>query len=150
MSGLEDSAAAVIASRALHPPKEQVRVLSFTLDFAWREALVAIEVDGPMHHRDGAGDRDARRDRLLRANGWIVFRCSDDREVARAMTAVNHLVKTNDPGLQAKWKKANRSRTARANARPDSWIDGDPGPTTGLARRRSGKPGPTNHKRRRP
>ena len=69
-----------------------------TVDFAWPDRRIVVEVDGAAFH-DSVTDRehDERRDRALEAAGWIVLRLSWNdvmkrptsviRTVERALTA---------------------------------------------------------------
>jgi very-short-patch-repair endonuclease len=67
--------------RSHHLPRSSRQVLvelaigPVHLDFAYPEALVAIEVDGYAWHMDRAAfERDRERDNLLQQQGWIVLR----------------------------------------------------------------------------
>jgi hypothetical protein len=61
----------------------------YRLDFAWPEAMVALEYDGYEAHVD-RGELDAARDEDLRRRGWLVVRASagDLREPAQVVLAV--------------------------------------------------------------
>lgn len=50
----------------------------FRLDFAYVEAKLAVEVDGPHHRLPEVAARDDRRDAVLRALGWEVVRFSEE------------------------------------------------------------------------
>jgi very-short-patch-repair endonuclease len=61
----------------------------FRLDFAYPEAMVAIEYDGwDAHSSRAAFDRDRRRDRILQLAGWRVLRFTSqtpDHEVVASL-----------------------------------------------------------------
>ena len=46
----------------------------YVADFAWLSARLVIEVDGDSHETPSGRDHDARRDRFLRSEGFIVLR----------------------------------------------------------------------------
>jgi very-short-patch-repair endonuclease len=50
---------------------------NFSLDFAWIEKKLCIEIDGDQHQRfQEYRDRDERKDKLLSESGWKVLRIS--------------------------------------------------------------------------
>jgi very-short-patch-repair endonuclease len=54
--------------------RQQHRIGSYRVDFAWPDLMVALEIDG-WHHRSPEGAaHDAQRDAWLRGQGWIVLR----------------------------------------------------------------------------
>jgi hypothetical protein len=61
----------------------------YRLDFAWPEAMVALEYDGYAAHAE-RGDVDEMRDMDLRRRGWTVIRAgvADLREPGRVLRAV--------------------------------------------------------------
>lgn len=47
----------------------------FSLDFAWVDKKICVEIDGDQHERfDEQKKRDDEKDKLLKNNGWIEFR----------------------------------------------------------------------------
>ena len=47
----------------------------YSIDFAWVEKKLAIEIDGDQHQRfESYRERDARKDKLLADNGWKILR----------------------------------------------------------------------------
>lgn len=47
----------------------------YSLDFAWVEKRKCIEIDGEQHQRfESIKDRDAKKDKILKENGWQVLR----------------------------------------------------------------------------
>ena len=47
----------------------------FSLDFAWPEKKICIEIDGEQHERfQEQKNRDIKKDRLLKEDGWIELR----------------------------------------------------------------------------
>jgi very-short-patch-repair endonuclease len=46
----------------------------YSLDFACLASRLAIEVDGEAHNRAGRPERDARRDRFLEEQGFMILR----------------------------------------------------------------------------
>lgn len=59
----------------------------YVLDFAYVDALLAIEVDGPYHGLPDVAARDRRRDAFLRSLGWEVLRF-DERAVLYGTSTV--------------------------------------------------------------
>ena len=54
--------------------RRQVVLAGFIVDFACYEARLVIEVDGATHSTDAEVARDARREGILRADGYSVSR----------------------------------------------------------------------------
>jgi very-short-patch-repair endonuclease len=47
----------------------------YSIDFAWPDKKIAIEIDGEQHLRfESYKERDLRKDELLKNNGWLVLR----------------------------------------------------------------------------
>jgi very-short-patch-repair endonuclease len=59
--------------------RRQEAVSSFILDFYCPALLQGVEIDGPTHREDGAAERDAERDRLIRTQGIEVVRLPADQ-----------------------------------------------------------------------
>ena len=59
--------------------RRQEAVTSFVLDFYCASLLLGVEIDGPTHRYDGAAERDAERDNVIRAQGIEVVRILADR-----------------------------------------------------------------------
>lgn len=76
-------------------PLAQYRVGRYRLDFAFPAHLVAIEIDGPHHHRPDVALRDALRDAHLRSLGWIILRVNTgdtfEEQIARASSLIHAL-----------------------------------------------------------
>lgn len=49
-------------------------VSRYSIDFAWVDKKLAIEIDGQQHDREPYKTRDARKDALLTSLGWKVLR----------------------------------------------------------------------------
>ena len=50
---------------------------TFSLDFAWVEKKLCIEIDGDQHQRfQEYKDRDERKNKALHENGWKILRIS--------------------------------------------------------------------------
>ncbi len=54
--------------------RRQCPIAPYTLDFACLGTRLAIEIDGEVHNRGGAPQRDARRDETMVAKGFSVLR----------------------------------------------------------------------------
>ena len=67
----EDAFHALVRGR-MPKPIANVKVLGHEVDAYWPEFKLIAEIDGPGHGRPRARRRDARRDRELRAAGYIV------------------------------------------------------------------------------
>lgn len=61
--------------------------IPYVVDFAYVDALLAIEVDGPHHRLPDVAARDRRRDAFLRSLGWEVLRF-DERTVLYGTSVV--------------------------------------------------------------
>jgi adenine-specific DNA-methyltransferase len=70
-----------------HKFRRQHPVVGFFADFACVEAHLIIELDGGQHFEPDAVRADARRTRVLAANGFHVMRF-DDRQVLSETNAV--------------------------------------------------------------
>jgi Uncharacterized protein conserved in bacteria len=46
----------------------------FSLDFAWVSKKLCIEIDGEQHEKLEYKERDDRKDKLLKDNGWEIIR----------------------------------------------------------------------------
>jgi hypothetical protein len=74
-SELEVMFLAVIDGTGLPRPEVNVLVAGFEVDAVWRDARVAVELDGRDTHGTAiAFERDRERDRILQAAGWRVVR----------------------------------------------------------------------------
>ncbi len=68
---------ALIRKAALPAPQVNARVGMYELDFFWREARLAVEIDGYRHHSSRPRfEGDRRKDAWLRARGLSVIRLS--------------------------------------------------------------------------
>jgi very-short-patch-repair endonuclease len=54
--------------------QSEFRVSKFAIDFAWVKKKIAIEIDGQFHRLPEYVERDARKDKCLKANGWKLLR----------------------------------------------------------------------------
>jgi very-short-patch-repair endonuclease len=74
-SEAEERFLALIRRAGLPPPEANVALHGYELDFLWREARLAIEIDGYAFHGDRAAfEADRRRDADLAAHGIQVMR----------------------------------------------------------------------------
>ena len=72
----------------LPPPEANVRIGRYEIDFLWREARLAVEVDGfRFHSSQPAFERDRLRDAELLAQGYRVMRVTW-RQMTREPEAV--------------------------------------------------------------
>jgi len=76
--------------------KQQFRVGRYRIDFAWPDRKIALEADGPHHLLPAGAEKDARRDRELRLQGWLVLRVNDgtDDELAEQLVRVARVVRS--------------------------------------------------------
>jgi very-short-patch-repair endonuclease len=66
---------ALIRSARLPPPRTNVRLGRYEVDFVWPDERVVVEVDGfAFHSTRTAFERDRARDRALQAAGYVVLR----------------------------------------------------------------------------
>jgi hypothetical protein len=87
-------------------PEQQVKIFDlagneiYRLDYAWREARVAVEYDGYESH-EWRRQRDAARDEDLRRRGWIVIRADtrDLKDPSRLLAAIRAAFRSR--GLEA-------------------------------------------------
>ncbi len=52
----------------------EYQVGKYSIDFAWIEKMLAIEIDGQQHERPELKLRDERKDQLLESLGWKILR----------------------------------------------------------------------------
>lgn len=66
---------ALLAAAELPVPEVNARLQGLEVDFLWRAQRLVVEFDGRMFHgREGAYERDRRRDQVLLAAGYRVLR----------------------------------------------------------------------------
>ncbi len=74
-SDLERAFLRLLRSHELPLPEVNARLGPFEVDFLWRSARLAVELDGYAYHSDRASfEADRRRDRELQARGFVVLR----------------------------------------------------------------------------
>lgn len=74
-SDLEIMFLGIVDGTDLPEPEKNVLVEGYEVDAVWREARVAVELDGRDTHGTAmAFERDRERDRMLQAAGWRVVR----------------------------------------------------------------------------
>lgn len=71
---------------------QQFAVGRYKLDFAWPKLLVALEVDGPHHHRPDVAHKDALRDARLRELGWVILRINTGEDFERQIANASALI----------------------------------------------------------
>lgn len=89
-----ENLAAYRLARAGQTFAQQHRVGRYRLDIAWPAHRLALEIDGPHHHRPDVAHRDALRDAWLRDQGWIVLRVNDGPTFEEQLVRVARLVHT--------------------------------------------------------
>jgi len=83
---------ALIRAARLPAPAVNARIAGHEVDFVWRHARLAVEVDGYAFHSSRAAfERDRRRDGELQAAGWRVLRLTW-RQIVEQPEAVVALV----------------------------------------------------------
>jgi very-short-patch-repair endonuclease len=66
---------ALVAQARLIQPRGKVRILGYTVDFAWLDRRLIIEIDGYRYHRSRRKfESDRERDATLQAAGYTVVR----------------------------------------------------------------------------
>lgn len=66
----------------------------YLLDVAWRELLLAVELDGAAYHGSAdARERDVRRDAALAAIGWLTVRITYERLIAEPEAIIQKLMR---------------------------------------------------------
>jgi very-short-patch-repair endonuclease len=79
-SSLEAQFRRLCRDRGLPPPRVNVVVEGFEVDFSWSEQRLIVETDGHRHHGTRAAfERDRERDSVLTARGWRVVRITHRR-----------------------------------------------------------------------
>lgn len=61
--------------------EREYNVGKYSIDFAWIDKKLAIEIDGAQHKKEEYRERDAKKDKLLIENGWKVLRIDWDNMV---------------------------------------------------------------------
>ena len=65
----------MIRAAKLPPPRTNMRVCGYEVDFVWSNERLIVEVDGfAVHSTRAAFERDRARDRALPAAGYVVLR----------------------------------------------------------------------------
>lgn len=96
--------------------EQEVQILGWFVDFYCQEAKLAVEVDGSSHRTRRASD--SRRDDVLQANGYRIFRV-EAYDVMKDIETVVAKIRHQLP--EAKSKKANRaSKTSQTDSRGPS------------------------------
>ena len=72
----------------------------FTLDLAFPDVKLDVELDGGVHRIPSRRDADARRTQRLQELGWTVLRFSN-QEVIRDMTRVREVIESTISKLKA-------------------------------------------------
>jgi very-short-patch-repair endonuclease len=54
--------------------QREYRFFQYSIDFAWPNKKLAIEIDGSQHEQKNNKQRDIKKDKLLKENGWKVLR----------------------------------------------------------------------------
>lgn len=79
-------------------PVPQLAVETFNIDFAFPDAMLAVEYDPSWHHSSQKRPTDAKKDATLKALGWtvlrLVARTSDAYNIKRVSDALNALAST--------------------------------------------------------
>lgn len=82
-------------SHHIPPPKVNVRLAGWTLDFFWRRHGLVVEVDGHgNHHTPAQRDRDRRKDLALRRRGLVVNRYSREQVEETAHQVMTDVIAT--------------------------------------------------------
>jgi very-short-patch-repair endonuclease len=82
-SELEERFLRLCDNHGLQRPEANTRIEGVEVDFAWRAALLIVEVDGYTFHRSpSAFEADRRRDVILTLAGWRVLRFTH-RQISR-------------------------------------------------------------------
>ncbi len=93
-SAAEERMLALIRAAELPPPECNARVGEFTVDFLWRAAHVAVEVDGfQWHSTRSAFERDRRKDRALSAARIDLMRVTWRQMHAEALSLIADLAR---------------------------------------------------------
>lgn len=87
----------VFRDRRLPRAERQVSVVvdarRYVLDVAWRELLLAVELDGAAYHGSNeARERDVRRDSDLARAGWLTIRITYERMVRDPADVISELI----------------------------------------------------------
>jgi len=83
MSPIEYALHAAMAAEGL-APVPQVCIEGYYVDFAFPDVRLAVEADGAAYHAGERRQRDARRDSILRREGWTVKRFHGSTILQRA------------------------------------------------------------------
>ena len=108
----------------------QFPVAPYRLDYAWPELKVNLEVDGMYHLLPGAAERDAERDRYLRAQGWLVLRIDVGDTLAEQLVRICQTIRTLRELDGRQWSQIDaliydvRIATARWR-QDDGWVNPD-------------------------
>ena len=84
--------------------QQEYRVPPYRLDFAWPAIKVGLEADGWWHRSPEGAAKDARRDSMLRARGWLIFRVDDgcgsnglEKQLCRVVRTVRMILDDEGP-----------------------------------------------------
>jgi very-short-patch-repair endonuclease len=90
-SGPEIAFLSLLQAAGLPQPRVNTHLRGHEVDFHWPDARLAVEVDGPGHHRPRTKREDALRDRVLREAGYEVLRFTDADLRKRSATVASAL-----------------------------------------------------------
>jgi len=97
--------------------RKQHPIGSYVADFARIEAMLVVEVDGATHGTPEEIAHDERRDAFLQANGWTVFRTTNNEvytDVASVIDAIVGPFRLGAPRRADPPPPLSRGRTLRA------------------------------------
>ena len=71
--------------------RRQAPIGSYIADFAWLSARIVVEIDGATHDQPENVERDRRKDKFLKSQGFKVFRLTDNDVIANSIGAFSEL-----------------------------------------------------------
>jgi len=120
MSPIEHALYEAMAKEGL-APVPQLCIEGYYVDFAFPDVRLAVEADGAAYHEGANRQRDAKRDWILKREGWTVQRFKGSTIHSRAANCA-YVVKREVEGRRAEIERLAREAERRRQERRDAVL----------------------------